>query len=221
MNKRAVTPPNCPYDSHWSFCEPEAARTLKLAVMTFDLDRSVLLPIDMQQGFDQPSWPRRWNRRMDENGLALIAEWRSAGRPIIHVRHDSVEPGSTLTPGTPGNAFRPGYGPQGDEPLITKSVNSAFIGTDLDLQLKRLGAKHVIAFGIATDQCVSTTIRTGANMGWDMILVPDACDCFDLPDPRGGTIAAEEVHAAHVATLLFEFCRALTTEQLIGQRAAA
>ena len=92
-------------------------------------------------------------------------------RPIIHVRHDSIEPGSTLTPGTPGNAFRPGFGPMGDEPLITKSVNSAFIGTDLDLRLKRLGAKHVVAFGISTDQCVSTTIRTGANMGWDMILV--------------------------------------------------
>ena len=66
--------------------------------------------------------------------------------------------------------------------MVTKSVNSAFIGTDLDLQLKRLGAKHVVAFGISTDMCVSTTIRTGANMGWDMILVPDACDCFDLPD---------------------------------------
>ena len=34
--------------------------------------------------------------------------------------------------------------------------------------------------------CVSTTVRTGANMGWDMILVPDACDCFDLPDGQGG-----------------------------------
>ena len=116
-----------------------------------DLDRTVLLPIDMQRGFDEPSWPRRWNDRMDANGLALLAEWRSAGRPIIHVRHDSVEPGSTLTPGTPGNAFRPGFGPVGDEPLITKSVNSAFIGTDLDLRLKRLGAKHVVTFGISTD----------------------------------------------------------------------
>jgi nicotinamidase-related amidase len=186
-----------------------------------DFSRAVLLPIDMQQGFDEPSWPPRWNKQMDANGLALIAEWRATGRPIIHVRHDSVEPGSTLTPGTPGNSFRPGFGPQGDEPLITKSVNSAFIGTDLDLRLKRLGAKHVIAFGISTDQCVSTTIRTGANMGWDMILVPDACDCFALPDGKGGTISAEDIHAAHVATLNFEFCRSLFTSELTDVRAAA
>ena len=189
--------------------------------MSIDLDRAVLLPIDMQQGFDDPLWPRRWNKDMDRNGLALLAAWRAAKRPIIHVRHDSIEPGSTLTPGTPGNAFRPGFGPQGDEPLVTKSVNSAFIGTDLDLRLKRLGARHVVTFGISTDQCVSTTIRTGANMEWDMILVPDACDCFDLPDGKGGTIPAEQIHAAHVATLLFEFCSALSTEQLIGIRAAA
>ena len=104
--------------------------------------------------------------------------------------------------------FRPGFGPQGDEPLITKSVNSAFIGTDLDLRLKRLGAKHVVAFGISTDQCVSTTIRTGANMGWDMILVPDACDCFDLPDRQAAARSRpSRSSAAHVATLAFEFCR--------------
>ena len=189
--------------------------------MDLDLDRAVLLPIDMQQGFDAPGWPRRWNEQVDANGLALLVEWRARGRPIIHVRHDSIEPGSSLAPRTPGNDFRPGFGPDGDEPLIRKSVNSAFIGTDLDLQLKRLGAKHVVAFGISTDMCVSTTIRTGANMGWDMILVPDACDCFDLPDGAGGTIPAEEVHRAHVATLLFEFCRGLSTGELIGQREAA
>lgn len=189
--------------------------------MTLDLDRAVLLPIDMQRGFDEPGWPRRWNKEVDANGLALIREWRAAGRPIIHVRHDSIEPGSTLAPGAPGNDFRPGFGPQGEEPLITKSVNSAFIGTDLDLQLKRLGAQHVIAFGISTDMCVSTTIRTGANMGWDMILIPDACDCFDLPDGNGATISAEEVQRAHVATLAFEFCRTLSTSELIGLRAAA
>ena len=189
--------------------------------MSIDFERAVLLPIDMQQAFDAPPWPRRWNRKVDQNGLALLAKWRLAGRTIIHVRHDSVQKGSTLAPGTPGNAFRPGFEPLGDEPLITKSVNSAFIGTDLDLQLKRLGAKHVVAFGISTDMCVSTTVRTGSNMGWDMILVPDACDCFDLPDGNGGMLSAQEVQRAHVATLAFEFCRTIPTLELTERRVAA
>ncbi len=189
--------------------------------MTIDFDRAILLPVDMQQAFDAPPWPRRWNDLVDANGLALIKTWRSAGRPIIHVRHDSVQPGSTLAPGTPGNAFRAGFEPREGEALVTKSVNSAFIGTDLDLRLKRLGAKHVVVFGISTDMCVSTTVRTGANLGWDMILVPDACDCFDLPDGQGGTIAAEDVQRAHVATLAFEFARTLSTAEVTNLRAAA
>ena len=181
-----------------------------------DLDRAVLLPIDMQQAFDEPRWPRRWNSDVDANGQALLEAWRLAARPIIHVRHDSITPGSSLAPGGAGNAFRPGFEPQPGEALLSKSVNSAFIGTDLDLRLKRLGASHVIVFGISTDMCVSTTVRTGANMGWDMILVPDASDCFDLPDGNGGTIAAEEVHRAHVATLAFEFCRTINTWDLVA-----
>ena len=186
-----------------------------------DWERAVLLPIDMQQAFDGPEWPRRWNRDADANGLALLDAWRTSGRPIIHVRHDSVQPGSTLAPGTPGNAFRPGFEPLDDEPVVAKSVNSAFIGTDLDLRLKRLGAKHVVTFGISTDMCVSTTVRTGANLGWDMILVPEACDCFDLPDGQGGTIPAEQIQAAHVATLGFEFARLMSVGELAGLEAAA
>lgn len=185
--------------------------------MEIDLDRSVLLSIDMQQAFDCPPWPCRWNDKVDVNGLALLAAWRAKGRPIIHVRHDSVEPGSTLAPTNRKNAFRPGFGPQGEEMLVIKSVNSAFIGTELEARLKEIDARHIVAFGISTDMCVSTTIRMGANLGWDMILVPDACDCFDLPCPYGGPwIPAEQVQAVHVATLAFEFCRILSTAELVG-----
>lgn len=181
------------------------------------LANAVLLPVDMQLAFDLPSWPRRWNKAVDSNGHVLLDTWRRHGLPIIHVRHDSVTPGSTLAPGQPGNAFRPGFGPRDGEPLISKSVNSAFIGTDLDLRLRQLGIRTVVVFGISTDMCVSTTVRVGANLGYDMVLVEDACDCFDLPDGAGGTIPAESLQAAHVATLRFEFARVVTTRALLDE----
>ena len=177
---------------------------------------AVLVIIDMQQAFDNPAWGQRWNTDVDRNGLAVLAAFRSAGLPIIHVRHDSVEPGSTLRPGDPGTAFRPGFEPQADEALVTKSVNAAFIGTDLDLRLRRLGSEAVVIFGITTDQCVSTTTRVGANMGCPMILVEDACDCFGLPDSEGAIIPAASIHAAHVATLRAEFAEVVTTREIVS-----
>ncbi|MBE7184045.1 MAG: cysteine hydrolase [Methylobacterium mesophilicum] len=180
-----------------------------------NLSRATLLSIDMQQAFDNPTWPPRWNADVDRNGLALLAAWRETERPLIHVRHDSVEPGSTLRPGQPGNAFRPGFGPQGAEPVVAKSVNAAFIGTDLELRLRRLDIDTVAVFGITTDQCVSTTVRVGSNLGFRMILVEDACDCFALPDVQGGTIPAHDIHRAHVATLRAEFAQVATTAEML------
>jgi nicotinamidase-related amidase len=181
-----------------------------------DLTNAVLLPIDMQQAFDSKPWPQRWNTQVDANALAVLKAWRKAQRPVVNVRHDSVEPGSTLERGQAGHQFRPGFEPVGKEHLVSKSVNSAFIGTDLDLHLRRMGAQTIIAFGITTDMCVSTTIRTGANMGWSFILVEDACDCFDLPGADGKVISAKVLHDAHVATLGFEFCKVVSTQQMIA-----
>ena len=181
-----------------------------------DFSRTLLLPIDVQRGFDDPSWPQRWNVEMEANGRALLDHWRARGAPIIHVRHDSVQPGSSLAPGHWGNDFRPGFEPLAGEPVVSKSVNSAFIGTDLDLRLRRLKIERIVTFGISTDMCVSTTIRTGANMGWTFTLVADACDCFDLPGLDGGIIPARAIQDAHVATLAMEFCDVTTAAALIG-----
>jgi nicotinamidase-related amidase len=185
-------------------------------VPDFNLTGAVLMPVDMQTAFDEASWPKRWNRQVDTNGQAILEKWRALKKMLIHVRHDSVEPKSTLRPNEPGNAFRPGFAPLDGEALVSKSVNSAFIGTDLDLRLKRLKAQSVVVFGITTDMCVSTTIRTGANMGWSMILVEDACDCFGQTGPDGVTIPAKTMHDVHVATLRYEFCKVITTQQLLS-----
>lgn len=181
-----------------------------------DFSCAVLLPVDMQQGFDGPGRPRRWNFDVDPNGLRLLQGWRAAGLPLVHVRHDSVDPGSAFAAGTPGNRPRPGFEPRGGEALVLKSVNSAFIGTDLDLRLRRLGVETLVVFGFTTDMCVSTTIRVGANMGYRVVMVADACDCFELPDGDGGTIPAEEVHRIHVATLAYEFATVVSTDRIMA-----
>ena len=178
--------------------------------------RSVLIPIDVQCGFDLPPWPPRNNPSMEANGLRLLDAWRRAGLPLVHVRHDSVVEGSVLAPDHPGNAHRPGFVPLEGEAMVTKSVNAAFIGTDLDLRLRRQGIDTIVLFGISTDMCVSTTARVSANLGYRTIVVGDACACFDLKDADGSVITADEIHRAHLATLRAEFAQVVDTDEVIA-----
>jgi nicotinamidase-related amidase len=177
---------------------------------------TALIPIDVQQAFDHAPWPPRNNPDMEGNGLRLLSAWRASGRPLIHVNHASVMPGSTLAATHPGHAFRPGFEPHPGEPLVTKSVNAAFIGTDLDLRLRRLGVTSVVLFGISTDMCVSTTARVAANLGYRTIVVGDSCFCFEQPDADGRPIAAETVHRVHLATLRAEFAEVVDSAALIA-----
>src|SRR5215207_46204 len=63
--------------------------------MDFD-DSAALIVIDVQQGFDDPSWGERDNPDAEANIGRLIAAWSDASRPIVLVRHDSRSPGSPL-----------------------------------------------------------------------------------------------------------------------------
>lgn len=186
-----------------------------------DITNAALIAIDMQKAFDDAPWPPRWNSDVDRKGLLLLDRWRSRKLPIFHVRHDSTEPNSTLRPDTPGNALRDGFHPLEGETLIVKTVNAAFIGTDLNDRLRSLGIRTLVAFGISTDMCVSTTVRVGANLGYRMIVVEDACDCFELPGRDGCVIPAKTVHDVHMATLGFEFASVTTTADLLAVEAKA
>lgn len=180
--------------------------------LRFDV-RTALVPIDVQQAFDLPASS---NPAMETQGLRLLDAWRAAGLPLVHVRHDSIKPGSPFAPGLPGNALRPGFEPQGAEPLVTKSVNSAFIGTDLELRLRRLGVEQVVLFGLTTDMCVSTTARMAANLGYRTVVVGDATACFDLAGPDGRRVAAADIHRAHLATLHAEFATVVATDEVLA-----
>ena len=180
--------------------------------------RPVLLLIDFQKGFDIiAARTRRNNIEAEARAMALLTFWREKGWPVLHVRHDSVEPQSPLRPGFIGNQPMSFALEQEGEPVLRKSVNSAFIGTDLAERLDALGRPQVVVAGATTDHCVSTTIRMGANLGYDMILAEDACFTFDRESPSGTVVAADNVHEAHVASLAGEFARVTTSGTLIAE----
>ncbi|MBK8724723.1 MAG: cysteine hydrolase [Holophagaceae bacterium] len=177
---------------------------------------TALLLIDVQQAFLDPSWGPRNNPGAEANLLRLLEAFRATGRPVIHVKHDSTEPDSTLRPERPGNALMLGMEPIGDEPLYGKTVNSAFIGTGLEAHLRERGIEALVIGGFITNHCVSTTARMAGNLGFRATVVADACATFDFRDAEG-VIPAATMHRIGLAELRGEFAEVLDTGEVLGR----
>jgi len=184
--------------------------------MKAQLGSETLIVIDVQDGFDEPYWGRRNNPDAEANIGRLLDAWRRTGRPVIHVRHDSTSPLSPLRPGQPGNDLKDEVKPWSGEPVLSKGVNSAFIGTDLEERLRRSGSDAVVLVGLTTNHCVSTTARMAANLGFGVRVVSDATATFDMRSPFGTLVPAEVMHEVGLTELHREFATVVETADVIA-----
>lgn len=162
---------------------------------------SVLVTIDVQKGFDDPKWGRRNNPLAEKIIGEVLSKFREHGLKVIHVRHDSTFPDSPLKAGKPTFEFKREVVPRPDEPVVSKHVNSGFIGTDLEERLRKLGDPDVYYVGLVTDHCVSTTARMSGNLGFRSFIIEDGCATFDTMNQNGELIPAEIVHNVNLASL--------------------
>lgn len=177
-----------------------------------------LLFIDIQVGFDHPKWGTRNNPDAERNARLLLDYFRSHSMPIFHIRHDSVEPDSPLHPALEGNRLKDIVQPMEGEEVIGKSVNSAFIGTDLESKLNRLGITKLVLAGLTTPHCVSTSARMGANMGFGVTVVSDATAAFEWRAHTGTNVSAQDMHFYALASINGEFATIRETQQVINEK---
>ena len=171
--------------------------------------------IDVQRAFEDPAWGERNNPQAEQRVADALAAWRSAGAPIVHVRHRSAEPEGLFQEGSEAFEFMPEAAPQDGEPVITKEVNSAFIGTDLEQRLRSAGAGPVVIAGLTTDHCVSTTTRMAGNLGFETWLLEDATATFERRTPDGELLGADLMHRTTLASLHDEFAEVISTGEAI------
>lgn len=179
------------------------------------LTNATLLVIDVQQGFSDASWGPRNNPDAEANIARLIAAWRDNGRPVRHVLHSSRSPAGTFFLGTPGHEPKPEAAPAAGEPIHVKGVNSAFIGTTLEQDLRDAGVNTLVVTGLTTNHCVSTTVRMAGNLGFSVFLVDDATATFDRIALDGKMRPAAEVHAAALSDLSEEFATIVSTDDVL------
>ncbi|MFM8947403.1 MAG: cysteine hydrolase family protein [Acidimicrobiaceae bacterium] len=182
---------------------------------------TALLLIDVQVGVDVLShWGgptgRRNNSDAESKMLQLLAAWRSAKLQVAFTRHDSREAASPLKFSLPTGAQKPGFEPVAGEIVVEKDVNSGFIGTDLEVQLRRANISRLAIVGFFTNFCVETTTRMAGNLGFDTYLVEDCCSTSNRVGPDGVDRNPELVHAMTVANLHGEFCTAIQFCDALG-----
>ncbi len=171
-----------------------------------DAKRTALLILDLQNdvigaegafaGSGSPAHAESQNVVANVRRLADAA--RKAGAAVIHVHHfgsvgtasdaDSAQNAglwkgvrevNALVKGSWGAQPVPGLEPQEGDTVIEKQRVSAFFGTPLDVKLRGLGVQTVMVTGAWTNMSVESTIRYGADLGYEMVLVSDGTSTID------------------------------------------
>lgn len=181
-----------------------------------DLKESALLVVDMQRYFLKPSAAAFLDPppELVTNVLALVGHFRKIDRPVIFTRHANRKDrpqgqinrwwGDSLPfDGDPESELDDRIKRRSDETLITKETYSAFEGTALDSVLKKLSVRNLIICGVMTNVCVDTSARHAFLLGYQPVVVEDACAGKD-----------RRLHEASLSCLAYAFAYTPKTHEL-------
>jgi nicotinamidase-related amidase len=164
------------------------------------LTGAALVMIDLQQTYREGVMRLEGVEPALREAAELLGRARTAGIPIIHVRHDAG-PGSPYDVTAAIGQISPEVAPLDGEAVITKAYPSSFVGTDLQARLEAAGVKDVVLAGFMTHMCVNSTARGAFNLGFRPTVVASATATRALPAPDGSIVPAAQLQAASLAAL--------------------
>ena len=175
-----------------------------------------LLLVDIQKAFLEKDYPGliRNNENAEFICGKILKKWRTLDLPIIHVRHSSTNPESKLYKSRPGFEFNDYVTPLENEMVLTKEVNSAFIGTNLENILIKSHIDTLVIVGMTTNHCISTTVRMSGNLGFDTYLISDSTACYNTKGLNGEIIPCNTIYNSALASLQEEFATVIDSKEL-------
>ena len=207
-----------------------------MANLQFDKDITALLVIDPYNDFISEGG-KVWDRLRgvaEANGcvphmLQVLNAARRAELHVFYALHHRYRPGDyetwkyiapiqqaawshkTFEYGTWGGEIRAEFEPQPGEIVATEHwCSSGFANTDLDVQLKKHGIQQLIVMGLIAHTCVEATVRSAAELGYEVTVVKDATASY----------SDAEMHAA-LAINLPNYARAIVTTHAVVDALAA
>lgn len=192
-------------------------------MIALDARKTALLIIDVQMAFvhRDAAGGARTTPQAENNIARLLAAFRAGGNRVIHVHHHSHQPGSPFAAGLPGAEVQEFVAPRQGETVYIKHVNSAFIGTSLEADLRNAGIAHLIICGATANHCVETTTRMAGNLGFNACFVSDAVWAYEQTGPDGRSHRAEDVLSMTLANMQDEFATVVSTDTVLAALGAS
>ncbi len=177
---------------------------------------AALLLVDIQKAFLEKDYPGIIRNNEDAEFICgkILKKWRTLDLPVIHVRHSSTNPESKLHKSKPGFEFNDYVIPLKTEIVLTKKVNSAFIGTNLEDILFKRNINTLVIVGMTTNHCISTTVRMSGNLGFNTYLISDSTACYNTKGLNGEIIDCNTIYNSALASLQEEFATVIDSKEL-------
>ncbi len=199
----------------------------------FKLEKTGVLFFDILNGYvpeSEPGRPRALKPWI-QNAVRLSKAARAAGLPLFFAKGNHrpdnattalllTDTNNSLTPWPNGEVTKPkmhviagdkssdvlaDLGPRPEDYYIVKYRWSAFFQTYLDLALRTRGIDTIIISGGSTDVGVTSTLYSGRDLDYNMIVASDAC----------GTSHDQRAHDTLMELIFPRMARVRTTDQVI------
>lgn len=183
----------------------------------FNPQTTALVVIDLQQGI-LPFAGGPWSADEVVGRAGRMAQaFRNHGAPVVLVRVGWSPDGAEALkqpvdmPAAAGPLpdhwwdYAPALGKADGDIEITKRQWGAFYGTDLELQLRRRGIDTIVLCGISTNIGVESTARNAWELGFNLILVEDACSA-----------ASSEQHQGSFTHIFPRIARVRSTDEILA-----
>ena len=178
--------------------------------------KTALLLIDIQNDyFENGTMALVGSDKASENTKLILERYRANHQTITHIQHIATNPNTTFfRPNTTRAEINNSVKPLNIEKVIVKHYPNSFRDTELADYLKSKNISNLVICGMMTHMCVDATTRAAKDMGYDIVLIGDACATKDQ-EINGQKVKAEEVQKSFLAALNYYYSTVLTTQQYL------
>jgi nicotinamidase-related amidase len=179
---------------------------------------TALVVIDIQQFyFEGGLVPLTGSVEAAAQARKVLDAFRARSLPIIHVRH--VPRSVAIVDGEPADPqyrIRPEVQPAAGETVISKRFANSFRETHLLETLRQRKITRLVIAGMQTHMCVEAAARAATDLGFEVVVVHDACATRAL-EFEGRNVPAEMVHAGALAAIKGTYGRIVSVGELLKE----